>query len=82
MANTYAAIEAGLELIPVLNKVDLPSAQPDVVAGEITDLIGGDPADVLRVSAKTGERRAGGAGGDRRPDSGARREIPTRPRGR
>jgi GTP-binding protein LepA len=55
VANTYAAIEAGLELIPVLNKVDLPSAEPDRVAGEIVDLIGGNPDDVLRISAKTGE---------------------------
>jgi GTP-binding protein LepA len=55
VANTYAAIEAGLELIPVLNKVDLPSAEPERVADEIVDLIGGDPADVLRISAKTGE---------------------------
>jgi GTP-binding protein LepA len=55
VANTYAAIEAGLELIPVLNKVDLPSAEPDRVAGEIVDLIGGNPEDVLRISAKTGE---------------------------
>jgi GTP-binding protein LepA len=55
VANTYAAIDAGLELIPVVNKVDLPSAEPDVVAGEITDLIGGDPAEVLRISAKTGQ---------------------------
>jgi GTP-binding protein LepA len=55
VANTYAAIEAGLELIPVLNKVDLPSAEPERVAGEIVDLIGGKPDDVLRISAKTGE---------------------------
>ena len=55
VANTYAAIEAGLELIPVLNKVDLPSAEPDRVAGEIVDLIGGEPDQVLRISAKTGE---------------------------
>jgi GTP-binding protein LepA len=55
VANTYAAIEAGLELIPVLNKVDLPSADPERVAGEIVDLIGGEPDDVLRISAKTGE---------------------------
>jgi GTP-binding protein LepA len=55
VANTYAAVEAGLELIPVLNKVDLPSAEPERVAGEIVDLIGGDPGDVLRISAKTGE---------------------------
>jgi GTP-binding protein LepA len=55
VANTYAAVEAGLELIPVLNKVDLPSAEPDRVASEITDLVGGDPGEVLRISAKTGE---------------------------
>ena len=55
VANTYAAIEAGLELIPVLNKVDLPNAEPERVAGEVTDLVGGDPGEVLRVSAKTGE---------------------------
>jgi GTP-binding protein LepA len=55
VANTYAAIEAGLELIPVVNKVDLPSAEPDAVAAQIVDLIGGDEDDVLRISAKTGE---------------------------
>jgi GTP-binding protein LepA len=55
VANTYAAIEAGLELVPVLNKVDLPSARPDEVADQITDLLGGDPGAVLRISAKTGE---------------------------
>ncbi|CAN5177314.1 translation elongation factor 4 [soil metagenome] len=55
VANTYAAIEAGLELIPVLNKVDLPGAEPERVTGEILDLIGGDAADVLHISAKTGQ---------------------------
>src|SRR5581483_6555790 len=55
VANTYAAIEAGLELVPVINKVDLPGAEPDRVAAEICDLIGGDPDEVLRISAKTGE---------------------------
>jgi len=55
VANTYAAIEAGLELVPVLNKVDLPGAEPERVIGEIVDLIGCDRADVLRISAKTGE---------------------------
>ncbi len=55
VANTYAAIEAGLELIPILNKVDLPGAEPARVAGEICDLIGGSPDAVLRISAKTGE---------------------------
>ena len=39
----------------MLNKVDLPSAEPERVAGEITDLLGGDPDEVLRISAKTGE---------------------------
>jgi GTP-binding protein LepA len=55
VANTYAAVEAGLELIPVVNKVDLPSAEPERVAAEIVDLVGGDPEQVLRISAKTGE---------------------------
>ena len=54
VANAYAAIDAGLELIPVLNKVDLPSARPDEVAGEVADLLG-DNAPPLRISAKTGE---------------------------
>ncbi len=54
VANTYAAIDAGLELIPVINKVDLPSAEPDRVAAEIADLLGCDPADPIRISAKTG----------------------------
>ena len=55
VANTYLAIENGLELIPVLNKVDLPGAEPERVAGEVSDLLGVDPADILRISAKTGE---------------------------
>ena len=55
VANTYLAIENGLELIPVINKVDLPGAEPDRVAQEIADLLGGDPAEALRISAKTGE---------------------------
>jgi GTP-binding protein LepA len=55
VANAYAAIDAGLELIPVLNKVDLPGADPDGVAGQVADLLGGDPSDALRISAKTGE---------------------------
>jgi GTP-binding protein LepA len=55
VANAYAAIDAGLELIPVLNKVDLPGADPDGVAAQIADLLGGDPSEALRISAKTGE---------------------------
>ena len=54
MANTYLAVEGGLELIPVLNKIDLPGAEPDRVAGEIGELLG-ESDDVLRISAKTGE---------------------------
>ena len=55
VANAYAAIDAGLELIPVLNKVDLPGADPDGVAAQVADLLGGDPGEALRISAKTGE---------------------------
>jgi GTP-binding protein LepA len=55
VANTYLAIENGLELIPVMNKVDLPGAEPERVAAEIADLLGGDPGDALPISAKTGE---------------------------
>ncbi len=55
VANTYAAIEAGLEIVPVLNKVDLPSADPERVTTEVVDLLGCAPEDILRISAKTGE---------------------------
>ncbi len=55
LANLYAAINADLHIIPVLNKIDLPSAQPDKYAEELASIIGCEPDDVLRVSAKTGE---------------------------
>ncbi len=55
VANCYTAIDQGLEVIPVLNKIDLPSAEPDRVAEEIGDIIGIDASDAARVSAKTGE---------------------------
>ena len=55
IANLYLALEADLEIIPVLNKIDLPAAQPEEVAREMCSIIGGDPADVLRISAKTGD---------------------------
>src|SRR5690349_24989938 len=55
VANTYLAVDAGLELIPCLNKIDLPGAEPERVAGEVSELIGEDPDDVRRISAKTGE---------------------------
>jgi GTP-binding protein LepA len=54
VANTYLAVDAGLELIPALNKIDLPGAEPERVAGEISELIGDDPDEVIRISAKTG----------------------------
>ncbi len=54
VANTYLAVEAGLELIPCLNKVDLPGAEPERVAGEVADLLGEPAESVRRISAKTG----------------------------
>jgi GTP-binding protein LepA len=54
LANLYLALDADLHLIPVLNKIDLPAAQPEKFAAELAGIIGCDPADVLRVSAKTG----------------------------
>ncbi|MEE6263437.1 translation elongation factor 4 [Plantactinospora sonchi] len=55
LANLYLALENDLHIIPVLNKIDLPAAQPDKYAEELAHLIGGDPADCIRVSGKTGE---------------------------
>ncbi|MGO9078007.1 MAG: translation elongation factor 4 [Streptosporangiaceae bacterium] len=55
LANLYLALGADLQIIPVLNKIDLPAAQPDACAAELAGIIGCDPSDVLRVSAKTGE---------------------------
>jgi len=55
LANLYLALDADLHLIPVLNKIDLPAAEPEKYAAEIAGVIGCDPGEVLRVSAKTGE---------------------------
>jgi len=55
LANLYLALAADLHLIPVLNKIDLPAAEPDKYAEELAGIIGCDPGDVMRVSAKTGE---------------------------
>ena len=55
VANCYTALEQGLEVVPVLNKIDLPSADPDRVIKEIEEIIGIEASDALRVSAKTGE---------------------------
>ena len=55
LANLYLALENDLAIIPVLNKIDLPAAQPERYAAELAHIIGCDPADVLQVSAKTGK---------------------------
>jgi GTP-binding protein LepA len=55
LANTYLAVDANLELVPILNKIDLPSAEPERVAREIEDILGLPADDVLLVSAKTGQ---------------------------
>jgi GTP-binding protein LepA len=55
VANCYTAIEQGVEVLPVINKIDLPSADPDRVTKEIEEIIGIDATDAVRVSAKTGE---------------------------
>ena len=55
LANLYLALEGDLQIVPVLNKIDLPAAQPEKYAAELAHIIGCDPDDVLRVSAKTGD---------------------------
>src|SRR5256884_1406399 len=55
VANAYLAIENNLEIVPLVNKIDLPQADPDGAAGEVADLIGDDAENVLRISAKTGQ---------------------------
>jgi GTP-binding protein LepA len=55
LTNLYLAVDAGLEVIGVLNKIDLPAAQPDKYAEELAALIGTEPDDIFRISAKTGE---------------------------
>ncbi len=54
LANAYLAIENDLEIVPVVNKIDLPQADPDGAAVEVAELLGDDPAHVVRISAKTG----------------------------
>ena len=54
VANAYLAIENDLEIVPVVNKIDLPQADPDGTAVEVAELLGDDPSRVLRISAKTG----------------------------
>src|SRR5437773_1142665 len=54
LSNLFLAMDAGLEIVPVLNKIDLPGAEPDRRKQEVHDLIGADPDDILLVSAKEG----------------------------
>src|SRR5689334_14129363 len=56
LANAYLAIENDLEIVPVVNKIDLPQADPDGAAAELADLIGDTPEHVLQISATTGQR--------------------------
>ena len=74
LANLYLALEKDLTIIPVLNKIDLPAADPDRYAAEIAHIVGCDAGEVLRVSAKTGDgvqraARRGRAPGARRPSA-------------
>src|SRR6266545_2805486 len=55
LANAFLAIENDLDIVPVVNKIDLPQGRPDEVAAEVADLVGETPDHVLRISAKTGE---------------------------
>src|SRR6185436_15609184 len=54
LANVYQAIVAGLEIVPVLNKIDLPAAEPERIRQQIEDVIGIDASDAIPISAKTG----------------------------
>ena len=82
VANTYLAVDSGLELIPALNKIDLPGAEPERVAEEIAELLGEDPRRGpahLRQDRRGRRRRARGA---RRARPAARTATPTRRRAR
>ena len=82
LANLYLALEADLHIIPVLNKIDLPAAQPEKYAAELAHIIGCDPADVLRVSRQ--DRRGRRASCSTRSSASPRRRsaTPTRRPGR
>ena len=82
LANLYLALGADLHIIPVLNKIDLPRAQPEKYAAELADIIGCDPSDVLRVSAKTGVGVEDAAQRDRQADPAPRSATPTPRRAR
>ena len=75
VANCYTALDLGVEVVPVLNKIDLPSADPENAIAEIEDVIGIDAHDAVRCSAKTGRGRAGCAGGADRQSAAAQRRC-------
>ena len=78
LANLYLALDADLKIIPVLNKIDLPAAQPDRYAAELAGIIGCDPGEVLRVSRQDRRGRRGTAARDRpaRPGPARRTRTP------
>ena len=77
LANLYLAMENDLTIIPVLNKIDLPAAQPEKYAEELAGLIGCEPEDCLRVSGKTGDGRRAAARPDRARSCPPRSATPT-----
>ena len=79
LANTYLALHHNLEIIPVINKIDLPAAEPERIREQIEQLIGLDARDALLVSAKQGIGRPRGAGGHRAPGAAAQGRSPDAP---
>ena len=77
LANLYLAMEHDLEVVPVINKIDLVSAQPDAVAEEIEEILGVTAEDVLRISAKEGTNVHRGAGAGGQADATAARPAPS-----
>ena len=82
VANTYLAVDAGLELVPVMNKIDLPSAEPERVAHEIGELIGEQPDEHPADLGQDGRGGGGRAGGDRAARPAAAGRPRRRRRGR
>ena len=77
LANAHLAVDAGLEIIPVLNKIDLPGAEPEQAQEQIEQVIGIDASDAILASAKQGDRHRRDPGGDRPPRPAAARATPT-----
>ena len=75
LANVYQSIDSNHEIVPVLNKIDLPAAEPDRIRQQIEDIIGIDASEALEVSAKIGHRHRRRAGSDGAPHPAARRAM-------